>query len=168
MKTLILVRHAKSDWSHDGLEDWERPLNDRGKKDAPEMAKRTKERISKIDLMVASHAKRAKKTARAFAEEYGYDKEDIRIESKLYEDVTTAYDEVILTLPDDADVVAFFAHSPTIGDFANSLTNVRIDSIPTCGVFAVQADVKSWKAFKEAEKAFLFYDYPKNPLGTAE
>ena len=128
------------------------------------MAKRTKERISKIDLIVSSHARRAKKTAKAFADEYGYDKDDIRIDSKLYEDVTSAYDEVILTLPDKADTVAFFAHSPTIGDYANSLTNVRTDSIPTCGVFAVQADIESWAAFKGAEKVFLLYDYPKNPL----
>src|SRR5947208_1497732 len=114
MKTLILVRHAKSDWTHEGLTDLERPLNERGKKDAPEMAKRTKERISNIDLMVASSAKRAKKTARYFGEEYKYDKDNIRIEPKLYEDIASAYDEVILTLPDKAGTVAFFAHSPTI------------------------------------------------------
>lgn len=161
---MILVRHAKSDWSGEGLEDWERPLNSRGKKDAPEMAKRTKEKVDKIDLMVSSHAKRAKKTARYFAEEYGYGKDDIRIEPKLYEDLTSAYDEVILTLPDKADTVAFFAHSPTIGAYANGLTNVRTDEIPTCGVFAVQAQTDSWKDFKAAEKVFLFYDYPKNPL----
>lgn len=161
---MILVRHAKSDWSNEGLQDWERPLNDRGKKDAPEMAKRTRERVSKIDLMVSSHAKRAKKTARAFADEYGYDKEDVRIEPKLYEDITTAYDDVILTLPEKAGTVAFFTHSPTIGEYANGLCNVRTDSIPTCGVFAVQADVDTWKDFKAAEKSFLFYDYPKNPL----
>lgn len=164
MKTLIFVRHAKSDWSHEGLQDWERPLNDRGKKDAPEMAKRTKERIPKIDLMVSSHAKRAKKTAKYFAEEYKYAKDDIRVEPKLYEDVTGAYNEVIFSLPDDVDTVAFFAHSPTITDYANKLCNVHTDSIPTCGVFAVQAEAKTWKDFTAAEKAFLFYDYPKNPL----
>lgn len=164
MKTLILVRHAKSDWSHEGLSDLERLLNERGKRDAPEMAKRTKERIPKIDLMVASNAKRAKKTAKAFAEEYNYDKDDIQIEPRLYEDVTSAYENVIVSLDDKADTVAFFAHSPTITDYANGLCNVHTDSIPTCGVFAVQADISSWKDFATAEKAFLFYDYPKNPL----
>src|SRR5437764_76560 len=150
MKTLILVRHAKSDWSHEGLSDLERPLNERGKKDAPEMANRTRKRISKIDLMVTSNAKRAKKTAKAFAEEYKYDKEAIQVEPKLYEDVASAYADVILSLSDKVETVAFFAHSPTITDYANSLCNVHTDSIPTCGVFAVQADVKSWKAFAEA------------------
>jgi phosphohistidine phosphatase len=164
MKTLILVRHAKSDWSHEGLGDLERPLNERGKKDAPEMAKRTRKRIHKLDLMVSSNARRAKKTAKYFAEEYKYRKEDIRVEPKLYEDVPSAYAEVILSLSDKTDTVAFFAHSPTITDYANSLCHVHTDSIPTCGVFAVQADVDNWTAFARAEKKFLFYDYPKNPL----
>jgi phosphohistidine phosphatase len=164
MKTLILVRHAKSDWGHEGLDDLDRPLNDRGKKDAPEMAKRTKEKIPKIDLMIASSAKRARKTAKYFAEQYKYDKADIRIEPKLYEESTSAYSDVILTIADKVDTVAFFAHNPTITNYANSLSQVRTDGIPTCGVFAVQADVKSWNEFAKAEKHFLFYDYPKNPL----
>lgn len=164
MKTLILVRHAKSDWSHESLSDRERPLNDRGKRDAPEMAKRVKKRIPKIDLLLSSDAKRAHRTAKYFADEFGIDKDEIQVESKLYEDVTSAYDEVLANLKDKYDVVALFAHSPTITDYANALTNVRTDSIPTCGVFAAQADADSWKDFANAEKSFLFYDYPKNPL----
>lgn len=164
MKTLILVRHAKSDWSHEGLSDRERPLNDRGKRDAPEMAKRVKKRIPKIDLLLSSDAKRAHRTAKYFAEEYGIDKDNIQVESSLYEDTTSAYDEVLAGLKDKYDVVALFAHSPTITDYANGMTNVRTDSIPTCGVFAAQADADSWKDFAKAEKSFLFYDYPKNPL----
>lgn len=168
MKTLILVRHAKSDWSHEGLSDKERPLNDRGKRDAPEMAKRTRKRTSTIDLFVSSDAKRARKTAYAFAKEYGVNKEDVRIEPTLYEDFTSAYDEVIKALPEKANTVAFFAHSPTITEFANGLTDVRTDNIPTCGVFAVQADCTDWKEFATAGKSFLFYDYPKNPLGQTQ
>lgn len=129
------------------------------------MAKRTKEKIKHIDLLVSSHAKRARKTAKYFGEEYGIDKDDIQIEPTLYEDRTSAYDDVIASLPNKHDTVALFAHSPTIGMYANSLTNVRTDDIPTCGVFAVQADTESWKDFKAAEKKFLFYDYPKNPMG---
>lgn len=168
MKTLILVRHAKSDWSGEGLTDKERPLNDRGKRDAPEMAKRTRKRISTVDLFVSSDAKRARKTAYAFAEAYGVNKNDVRIEPTLYEDFTSAYDEVIKALPGSAGTVAFFAHSPTITDFANGLTEVRTDNIPTCGVFAVRAACNDWKDFAAAEKSFLFYDYPKNPLAQSQ
>ena len=166
MKSLLLIRHAKSSWDNEGLPDKERPLNERGKKDAPEMAKRTKKKIPAIDLFVSSDAKRAKKTANHFAEEYGIDKGHVQIEPLLYEDVTSAYKEVILSLPNKKEVIAFFAHSPTITHYANSLTNVHTDSIPTCGVFAVQANVETWEAFLKAEKVFLFYDYPKNPLAS--
>ncbi len=163
MKTLILVRHAKSSWDSEGLTDKERPLNERGKADAPEMAKRLKKRIPAIDLFVSSDAKRAKKTGKYFAEEYGVAKEAIQIEPTLYEDVTSAYEKVITSIPDEYNTIAFFAHSPTITDYANSLTNLHTDNIPTCGVFAVQSAVTTWKEFLNAEKVFLFYDYPKNP-----
>ncbi|HVF96354.1 MAG TPA: histidine phosphatase family protein [Flavisolibacter sp.] len=164
MKTLILVRHAKSDWGNETLTDAERPLNDRGKRDAPEMAKRTRKKLPGIDLLVASAAKRAKKTALLFAEEYKYAKEDIRIEPTLYEAPVAAYTAVLVSLPDKADTVALFAHNPTITDYANSLCNVHTDNIPTCGVFAVQAAVGTWAEFAQAEKKFLFYDYPKKSL----
>ena len=57
-----------------------------------------------------------------------------------------------------------FSHNPGITDYANTLTNVHTDNIPTCGIFAVQADVEKWQDFTKAEKMFLFFDYPKNPL----
>ena len=136
------------------MADKERPLNDRGKRDAPDMAKRTRKRIPAVDLFVSSDAKRARKTAYAFAEEYGLGKDDVRIEPTLYEDFTSAYDEVIKALPEETNTVAFFAHSPTITEFANGLTTVRTDNIPTCGVFAVQANCEEWAGFADAEKAF--------------
>ena len=95
MKTLIVVRHAKSSWDFSGIDDIDRPLNDRGKKDAPEMAKRLKERNIKVDLFVSSPAKRAKKTAKYFAEEFDVNKKDIVLIDKLYEaSVPTFYSVV--------------------------------------------------------------------------
>jgi phosphohistidine phosphatase len=164
MKTLILVRHAKSSWADEGLSDMERPLNERGKKDAPEMAKRLKKKISKIDLFLSSTARRAKKTAKYFAEEFGVSKDAIQLEANLYEDTTSAYVTLLSSLDDKHNTVALFAHSPAITDYANTLTNVHTDNIPTCGVFAVQSNAADWKEFIKAEKTFLFYDYPKNPL----
>lgn len=162
MKTVILVRHAKSSWADEGLSDMERPLNERGKKDAPEMAKRLKKKISKIDLFLSSNARRAKKTAKYFAEEFGVDKNAIQIEARLYNDMTSDYEEVIRSIDDKHQTVAIFAHSPAITDYANTLTHVHTDNIPTTGVFVVQAAIEHWKEFKTAEKTFLFYDYPKN------
>jgi phosphohistidine phosphatase len=166
MKTLLLVRHAKSDWSEAGMNDIERPLNERGKKDAPEMAKRIRKKGVKIDAFLSSPAKRAFRTARYFAEAYDVKKDEIQLEKTLYGALPSQFDQVISLLKDKDDTVAVFSHNPGITEFANTLCEVHTDNIPTCGVFVVQAEVEKWQDFGKAEKKFLFYDYPKNPLAT--
>jgi phosphohistidine phosphatase len=164
MKTLLIVRHAKSSWEDFAQPDFERPLNERGKKDAPEMAARIREKGLKIDLFVSSPAKRALRTARYFAEAYKQEKEDILQIEKLYEAPAARFYEVINQLNDKHETIALFSHNPGITDFVNTLTQVRIDNMPTCAVFAVSIDTKKWAQCKEAEKSFLFFDYPKNPI----
>jgi phosphohistidine phosphatase len=163
MKTLLLVRHAKSDWDDPSLKDFDRPLNDRGKRDAPMMAQRLIDRKVKIDAFIASPAKRARKTAEAFVKEYKKDKDDILFIDKLYLAEPSAFLEVIREADKEYDTIAVFSHNPGITEFANTLTpgQVRTDNIPTCGVFAVKADTKKWKDFEEAKKDFWFFDYPK-------
>ncbi|HVG41393.1 MAG TPA: histidine phosphatase family protein [Chitinophagaceae bacterium] len=168
MKTLIIVRHAKSSWEEIGQKDIDRPLNGRGKKDAPEMAKRLKKKEVKIDLFLSSPAKRAKKTAKHFAEEYNVKKDEIKIEEKLYEAASQTFYDVVKGLPDKHDAVALFSHNPGITEFVNSLTSVHTDNMPTCGVFAVRANIDNWAQFKEKDKEFLFFDYPKNSAAPAE
>ena len=163
MKTLILVRHAKSSWDQVGLSDFERPLNERGKKDAPEMAKRLKEKGIKIDLVISSPAKRAHKTAKYFADEFDIKKDDIKLIEELYIASTAAFSSAISQLDDKYDTVALFSHNPGITEFASIQTNVRVDDMPTSAVFALQADTERWEGFENAEKKFLFFDYPKNP-----
>ena len=161
MKTLILVRHAKSDWSSEGLSDFDRPLNERGKRDAPVMAKRLLDKNIPVDLFVASPAKRAAKTARYFAEAYGFTKKDILFKDELYLPPAAVFYQVIEHLSDQHTHVAVFSHNNGITDFANELTNARIDDIPTCGVFAVNIHCDHWKDFREAKKDFWFFDSPK-------
>ncbi|MBN8686267.1 MAG: histidine phosphatase family protein [Chitinophagales bacterium] len=161
MKTLILVRHAKSDWSADGLPDFDRPLNERGKRDAPVMAARLAEKIKHPDAIVASPAKRAAKTAKLFAQQFGISKDAILYKDELYLPPPAVFYSVIEKLDDQFLQVLIFSHNNGITDFANELTDARIDNIPTCGIFAVQADIDSWKDFRTAEKTFLFVDYPK-------
>ncbi|GAA4340446.1 SixA phosphatase family protein [Flaviaesturariibacter amylovorans] len=165
MKTLLLVRHAKSSWDDITMKDFDRPLNDRGKKDAPEMAERVKEHGVKVEHLVSSPAKRAKRTARYFAEAFGFGKDDIQLVDNLYEPTQQAFTEAVAALPDGKSVVALFAHNPGITEYVNSLSTVRVDDMPTCAVFAVSTDAKSWADFASSEKKFLFFDYPKNPLG---
>ena len=161
MKTLILVRHAKSDWGNPSLSDFDRPLNERGKRDAPVMAKRLLDKKIKIDQIIASPAKRAAKTAKYFAEAFDYKKDKIDFKEKLYLAEPAAFFAAIEKANDKHESIALFSHNFGITDFANMLTNTRIDNIPTCGVFAVKADCEKWEDFKEAKKEFLFFDYPK-------
>lgn len=164
MKTLLIIRHAKSSWDQPGISDFERPLNERGKKDAPQMAKRIKDKGIHLDLVLSSPAKRAKKTARYFAEEFGFKKEDINLVEALYGATQTEFLQTVKEIDDRYNTVALFSHNPGISDFASSLTNVKVDDMPTCAVFALQVETESWKNFPDAEKNFLFFDYPKNPL----
>lgn len=161
-KTLLLVRHAKSDWGDASLSDFDRPLNGRGKSDAPVMAHRLLDKNIFIDAFISSPAMRARKTANIFAKEYKRDKDEIIFRDELYGAPENVFYDVIVTADNKFKSIAIFSHNPGLTDFANLLTSTRIDNIPTCGIFAIKADCDKWKNFKEAEKEFWFFDYPKN------
>lgn len=162
MKTLLVIRHAKAE-SAFTLNDFERPLNDRGKKDAPVMAAKVMARGIIIDAFISSPAKRAKKTAELFCEALKQNKDDIIFISALYHAPADTFFDVIKETDDRFDTMAVFAHNPGITYFVNQLAgSVRIDNMPTCAVFAVRAPVAQWKDFAKAKKEFLFFDYPKN------
>lgn len=161
LKTLFIIRHAKSDQNFWG-NDFERPLNERGRSDAPLMAKRLLDRKHRVDALVSSPAERAKQTALAFAETLKMSSGSIIFISALYHAPQKVFYDVAAELPVDLNAVAIFSHNPGITYFINSLTlGTRIDNMPTCGIFAVSADVTDWADFKKAKKEFLFFDYPK-------
>ena len=160
-KILLLVRHAKSSWDDASLSDFERPLNERGKKDAPEMAKKLNNKKIKIDAFVSSPAKRARQTCKFFTKEFDPKKKNIVREPKLYEADEQSFYEVIEGFKNKWDSVAVFSHNPGITSFANSLTADGVDDMPTCSVFAVKVDTDTWKEFRNAKKEFLFFEYPK-------
>ena len=163
MKKLFIIRHAKSSWGDFSLPDFERPLNERGKTDAPEMAKRLLAKKITIDAFVSSPAKRAKKTCKLFCREYNINEENIIVIESLYNAYPETFFEVIAALDNKYDHVAIFSHNPGITDFVNRLCkDVQIDDMPTCGIFAIEANMDHWINFKEVEKKFLFFDYPKS------
>ena len=143
------------------LNDFERPLNERGKKEAPEMANRLIRNKIIIDHFVSSPARRAKKTARLFIKEYGRSENEILFVPELYHAAVQTFIKVVSELNDNYRSVAIFSHNPGITEFVNTLTPVQIDNMPTCGVFAVNADVNSWNEFATATKELLFFNYPK-------
>ncbi len=160
MKSLLLIRHAKSSWDFD-VEDFDRPLNDRGKRDAPEMAKRLIKKDIKIDAFVSSPANRAVATATYFVEEYGKKQKNIIKVPSLYQASNGTFYSVIEELDNDFKTVAIFSHNPGISDFANDLSHTFRDDMHTCAIFAVKADIKKWSDFREAKKEVWFFDYPK-------
>jgi phosphohistidine phosphatase len=162
MKTLLIIRHAKSSWDIGSLSDFERPLNDRGKKDAPEMAKRLLDKKILIDVFISSPAKRAKKTAEFFCSVYNRKEEDIVFISALYHASTAIFYETIEEINNTFTSVALFSHNPGITTFVNELVqSVNIDNMPTCGIFAIKIDSDNWKDFRKSKKELLFFDYPK-------
>jgi phosphohistidine phosphatase len=161
MKTLILVRHAKSDWKAAYEDDFDRPLNDRGKRDANTMAERLFQKGVRIDLLVTSSARRARKTAKAFSDQYEKAVADMREIPELYLADARDISQVVSGLPDSASTVALFGHNPGITVYANAQGVVQIDEMPTCSVLALSSAVKHWSDFDRTEKKFLFFDQPK-------
>ena len=143
------------------MSDIDRPLNDRGKRDAPMMAKRLIKAGIGIDRFVSSPAKRARQTAELFAHEYDVKEKKIRFVPDLYHATQPVFETVIDGLDDEDDTVAIFSHNPGITSFVNTLTAaIRIDNMPTCAVFVVRSESKQWKDFR-ATAQFGFFDYPK-------
>lgn len=162
-KLLLMVRHAKSSWDIGTLNDFERSLNERGKKDAPIMAKRLFDKKIPIDNFVSSPAKRAKKTAELFCLVYGKKESSINYVSKLYHASVEVFYEVLEEVDDACRSVAIFSHNPGITEFVNTLTDEKaIDNMFTCGIFAVKIGPGKWTDFKQTKKQFLFFDYPKS------
>ncbi|HVU59189.1 MAG TPA: histidine phosphatase family protein [Puia sp.] len=161
MKTLLIIRHAKSSWDNATLSDIDRPLNDRGKRDGPVMAARLIKAGARIDLFVSSPAKRARHTAEMFAHAYGRKEKDIVLVPQLYHAQVQDFKEVVAGLDHRYDTVALFSHNPGITAFANILSSVRLDNMPTCSIFAVTGTAASWKDFLQSGTTFWFFDYPK-------
>ena len=126
------------------------------------MAKRLLDKKIAIDAFVSSPAKRARKTAEYFAVEYDRPKKAIIFIDELYLATPEVFATVIGQVSDEYDTIAVFSHNNGITDYANTLTDTRIDEMPTCSIFAVKAPVQSWSGFENAKKEFWFFDYPKS------
>jgi phosphohistidine phosphatase len=161
MKQLIVIRHAKSDWGSGATTDFDRPLNDRGHKEAPAMAERLLAKGIHIDAFVTSTANRAKTTAAYFIKAFGKKEKELVLVPELYHAHSEVFYACIQLLPDALETVVIFSHNPGITDFVNSLGIAALDNMPTCGIFGVVAQTASWKDFEKAEKSFLLFDYPK-------
>lgn len=160
MKTLFLVRHAKSVNHSTAATDFNRALNERGVKDATEIAKKLVRKDIMIDRFVSSPAIRAKMTAEIFVNQYNRKPEEIQFIPDLYQASPEIFDQVVSRLDDQFSHVAIFAHNPGITDYAAYLTSTLISHMPTSSVFAAAASINSWKDFSVAEKEFILFETP--------
>ena len=163
MKTLYLMRHAKSSWSFDDLSDRERPLNDRGRDDAPRMGQALAARQLTLDLLVSSPAVRALSTAVLVARELNYLHDNIKVEPSIYEADLETLLAVVHALPNAADSVLLTGHNPTITDVANYLSPSPLSGeMPTAGILCLRFQAERWAEVAQANAEFYFFDYPKN------
>jgi len=161
MKYLALLRHAKSSWKNADLDDFDRPLNERGKRDAPMMGRRLQARGVRPSLIVSSPAKRARQTARLVAQAINYPVEFLQREAELYLADPGTILAAIAAQEDSFGSIVVCGHNPGMTDLANRLTNSRIDNVPTCGIVGMEADIQHWKEIMDAEWRLVYFDYPK-------
>jgi len=159
MRTLTLMRHAKSSWDDPALDDHDRPLNARGEKAAKTMAKRLKAQGYKPDLVIVSSARRAQQTAEALQARY-HDTLQIRTEPRLYNAAEDVYAEVISEVGDEVEHLMLIGHNPTTEQMAARLGG-RERHMPTAAYLRVEIPV-AWKAFRPERFKALDFDYPKS------
>lgn len=164
MKTLFLVRHAKSSWSTPGMRDFDRPLNERGMNDAPKMASFLQKSGMAPDLLVSSPAKRAITTARSFAAVFRINESDIVLNPDIYEAEPTDVLRIISELPETSSTAMIFGHNPTFTDIANRFSEDIIENVPTCGVVCIKSRAEKWNELFEGNSRIAASWFPKEVL----
>lgn len=162
MKHLTLVRHAKSSWNHPELEDFHRPLNKRGRRNAPDMGERLGKREARPDRVLLSPAVRARETAELMLPPLKLAQEGVLLEESIYEASCHTLLGLIRSQPDGIEHLMLIGHNPGLTELWNLLGNEPVDNIPTCGVFSLTfADLGAWRKLQPHAGETAFIDYPK-------
>lgn len=164
MKTLYLIRHAKSSWENVFEADFKRPLNERGHTTAPKMAQLLRGLGVVPDQIVSSPANRALTTAQYFAKEFGIEAQNIVQNENIYEASVPTVLDIVQNLPNDKSIVLLFGHNPTFTSFANRFNAGYIDNLPTCGIVKIELEADNWSDFNEKNAHVRGFWYPKGEL----
>jgi len=160
-KTIILIRHAKSSWKNPDWTDFERPLNKRGKRDAPLMGKWLANYGINFDLIISSPSKRTSETANLICKELGYDSTLVKFDNSLYGFHTDAVLSALKKVDDSFQEVIIIGHNPAITNVVNFLQKDRsFANVPTCGIVSI--NLESWEDVKAGNGKLNFFEYPKN------
>lgn len=160
-KKLLIIRHAKSDWNNPELRDFDRPLNERGERNAPDMARRLIKNELVPQLLVSSPAVRALSTAQLFADEFGYERTSIVQEPQIYEARSSTLLEIINGFDNHIDFIALFGHNPGVSHLASKLTDAQFFDLPTCGVVLIKFPFDDWQMISVGTGSIRYEDYPK-------
>lgn len=162
MKTVYLLRHAKSSWSNPELEDLERPLNKRGKRNAIIMGERFAAGSQIVDRIISSPARRARFTAELFATACGFPPGKIVGQAELYFCGTRAMENTIKEQDDRYQSIMLVTHNPDITNFVNSIASAPyIENVPTCGLVKLVSEIDFWRDWSASATRFEYFDYPK-------
>ncbi|MGD8779994.1 MAG: histidine phosphatase family protein [Ignavibacteria bacterium] len=161
MKTLYLTRHAKSSWKDQSLDDFDRPLNKRGKRDAPFMGQLLKKKNILPDVLISSPAVRAYTTARTIASEIGYPPENILADKNIYEASSSELLDIINSIEDENQSAMMFGHNPGFTTLCHYLTGKDILNIPTCGIVKIEFEKNKWSEIEIGTGNLIWFEYPK-------
>tara|TARA_B100000809_G_C15136148_1_gene530677 strand:- start:2866 stop:3360 length:495 start_codon:yes stop_codon:yes gene_type:complete len=161
MKTLYLIRHAKSDWKNTELTDFERPLNKRGLKDAPFMSEKLKELAFNPDHIISSPSQRTTTTAKLICEEINYPLKDVCFDQSIYEASTNTLISLINLLPNNKNEIVIIGHNPSITELSNYLTDDYIGNMPTCSIVKIELEIDNWNEIVRGIGSQIFFIYPK-------
>jgi len=159
MKTLYLIRHAKSSWSFD-LQDHDRPLGKRGRKDVIKMGKHLAAHQAPPEVFISSTASRAFYTALHICDQLDVDEGNIRLDKNLYHAGAQEILEVVRKTP-NCERLAIFGHNPGFTSAANAFANLNFDNVPTCGIVGINFQVKYWKDVQFGQGLLSFFYFPK-------
>lgn len=161
MKTLYIVRHAKSSWDHPGLGDHERPLLEKGKKRTKYVVDYLLDKGIKPDMIISSHAVRAHETAKIIATGVHYPDKNIVVSRNLYFGYSDNVYDIFYDLSDEVNSLMIVGHNPTFTTFANNFLDQKIDNLPTSGIVGIAFDMKSWSEIHQAASTVQFVISPR-------
>jgi phosphohistidine phosphatase len=159
-RLLTTIRHAKSSWDNPRLDDQERPLNKRGLRAAPAVARYLQRLHHVPDALLSSPARRARDTAELMAEVWGLSPDVLHLDERLYFSGVDAIAEAIRETPDEVQSLAIFSHEPLLSEFCDRYCRLGQSKYPTSAACAMELDISSWSAFRERGRK-LFFVIPK-------
>lgn len=160
-KTLYLMRHAKAGWMDMHLGDFNRPLNQRGLLDAPEMGQRLQKRGVNPQIVLCSPAQRTRQTAELLIKEFDGTMDGVQFDDRIYEADPDTLLDLIQSLPDTCSSAMLIGHNPSIGFLANQLSDVHIDQMPTCAIATIELEAHDWKDATCVTSRLIDFDSPK-------